>query len=578
MAGWFYSPPPPQQPRPHIAAFAPPPPPPVVNNPPFALRVPIIAKSGSSRYYGHGQQYGFKYVGGATSQGAATFGAVAGAVVSASGALNTGGSHLAGSAGAVVTARAQLTNFSSITLSGPLYTGIGGIFDPNLKWPFNAPVSGSVVLYDPTFIAIASNGEISSTSNNCSAQVQYFDGTNWNEVTVYLTPFQVGYGYASASVTGSLTVGNVSAALAGDAKAIASVSAALSAIIQLAADGAAIASASGSLTTAARFAGLVSALAQVTGSLSANITLAANAIANGSAQGTLGSVGASLAADSAGVVSASGNLSIAIQLAGAAAGLVSVKANLAGPALVGSAIAVATVTGQIATGAGLAAQVAAVARALGSLSTQIRMAASAGAVVSASGSLTVDVALTETPHYLLVAPYQRRLIDSVQQRFAMQPGPLPYAEFYLRVGERNTFGIDWSEWLANRWSRGSAVLLGFTVRPSVPNGYEFVCTTAGESGFAEPPWPARLGATIRDGSVVWTCQGMANDSLKNTLSSAVWTAPAGIAASSATVLGQISAVMLDTSAATAGVDYMVENTATMSDGEVKIGQIVIKVR
>lgn len=44
--------------------------------------------------------------------------------------------------------------------------------------------------------------------------------------------------------------------------------------------------------------------------------------------------------------------------------------------------------------------------------------------------------------------------------------------------------------------------------PTVRNGWVYKATTAGTSGGSEPAWPDELGATVSDGSVVWTCESL----------------------------------------------------------------------
>jgi hypothetical protein len=59
-----------------------------------------------------------------------------------------------------------------------------------------------------------------------------------------------------------------------------------------------------------------------------------------------------------------------------------------------------------------------------------------------------------------------------------------------------------------RWWQGPSVYsLGTLVAPQPPNGYYYKCTTAGTSGTSQPAFPTTIGATVNDGSVVWTCAG-----------------------------------------------------------------------
>lgn len=58
------------------------------------------------------------------------------------------------------------------------------------------------------------------------------------------------------------------------------------------------------------------------------------------------------------------------------------------------------------------------------------------------------------------------------------------------------------------WVANTAYALGATVVPTAgkENGWKYVCTTAGTSNATtEPTWPTTEGATVTDGTVVWTC-------------------------------------------------------------------------
>jgi hypothetical protein len=56
-------------------------------------------------------------------------------------------------------------------------------------------------------------------------------------------------------------------------------------------------------------------------------------------------------------------------------------------------------------------------------------------------------------------------------------------------------------WLANHAYAG-----GTRIVPTVPNGFSFQSNGAGTSGAVEPVWPTSPGATIADGTVVWTAR------------------------------------------------------------------------
>ena len=56
------------------------------------------------------------------------------------------------------------------------------------------------------------------------------------------------------------------------------------------------------------------------------------------------------------------------------------------------------------------------------------------------------------------------------------------------------------------WAASTAYSLGAKVKPTTANGNVYECTTAGTSGTTEPTWPTVDGATVTDGTVVWTCR------------------------------------------------------------------------
>lgn len=57
---------------------------------------------------------------------------------------------------------------------------------------------------------------------------------------------------------------------------------------------------------------------------------------------------------------------------------------------------------------------------------------------------------------------------------------------------------------ATAWTASKAYTVGESVNPAVANSYVYVCQTAGTSGATAPTWPTTEGATVTDGSAVWT--------------------------------------------------------------------------
>lgn len=498
------------------------------------------------------------------------------------------GAALAAAANDAIVANAALINWASVILTAPLYTGVGGIFDPNLVWPYTTPIVGSKISYDPTFITVLANGEINSTSNSCTAEIQFFDGTNVNEVDLTITPFMVGYASDTSSASGFM---GQAAALAGAASTLTSALAALTTGIPLAGAASDLASAAGALNTAIQLAGASADSSSATGTLtSTSAPLAGAGTDTTTAVASLTTLIA-LAGAAADVLTATGALTTQIILAGQAgditlaAGSLTTGVTVSGSAtdtttaagllgslqpLFGAANDVTTAAGSLLTQITLQASALSATLGAGNLSTAIQLSGAATDALSATGALGV-LALNTRPSRLITTTfYSNQLLGTA--------GPLPYAEYFSRAGDVEIYAIDWDGWLSNFWERGGIVPPGFVIRPTTPNGFSFVTVLGGQSGNAEPQWPSLLGQTVNDGSVIWASQAVDTTSLFATVQSATWLPPSGIIVSGAEVSGQVVIAEIDATAAVAGTNYAINVATKMSDGETKVGQIVLKVR
>lgn len=65
--------------------------------------------------------------------------------------------------------------------------------------------------------------------------------------------------------------------------------------------------------------------------------------------------------------------------------------------------------------------------------------------------------------------------------------------------------------IVSNWAASTAYALNASVNPSPANGFIYVATTAGTSAAAQPTWPTTAGATVTDGTVVWTAVWYWND-------------------------------------------------------------------
>lgn len=72
-----------------------------------------------------------------------------------------------------------------------------------------------------------------------------------------------------------------------------------------------------------------------------------------------------------------------------------------------------------------------------------------------------------------------------------------------------TIGIPKAASTLTAWAASTAYSLNDSRRPlNVVNGHKYKITTAGTSGASQPAWPVSSGATVSDGTAVWTEDGL----------------------------------------------------------------------
>jgi hypothetical protein len=338
----------------------------------------------------------------------------------------------------------------------------------------------------------------------------------------------------------------------------------------------------GGMSLAITAAGLASA----TGALFTQIPLSAAASGLGSAAAQFATAN-QLAAVSSAVANAQGGLSASLVLNALATGLTQVA-----PALSTSITAQGTAAGltgaqaALATGVQLATDGSAASNARGALSTAVAAySAQSGAVFSASAALNgnVNIATAANSNFVVTA----RLLTVLQPpgefadiRWLRVPrgGDVAYAEFFQGVGEQLWYGVNWEDWLASNWEANSSALVGQVLRPTIANGLEFACITAGQTGAVEPTWAAFVGGQVIDGSAIWQGQPISSASLDDTISGSSFSAPAGITLDSAQIQTLRSYLIIETPAALVGTDYNVLCTIYTTGGQQKIAKLRIKVR
>lgn len=394
--------------------------------------------------------------------------------------------------------------------------------------------------------------------------------------------------------------------LAASANAAANAASALTAAAQMAAVGGAVASAAAAPNTGIVLAATVTGLSYATAALGSGTSLTVTAAGLASASAGLvtqsllsasssgfASASAALASgpqfatNAAATASALAGLSTSILVSAQAVGLASATAALSGSVIVSvSASGVAIATAALATASRLNVQGNATASANAALSTAVAPY-SAFAQGSASASANLNGNITLAANASCISSVTARLLTVLQPpgefadiRWLRAPrgADVAYAEFFQGVGEQLWYGVNWEDWLASNWEANSSATLGQALRPSIPNGLEFVCITAGQTGAVEPLWPTYAGGVVVDGTAMWQGQAVTSVSLDDTISGSSFNAPSGVTLDSGQVLLQRSYLIIESLAAVVGTDYDVLCTIYTTGGQQKIAKLRIKIR
>lgn len=129
--------------------------------------------------------------------------------------------------------------------------------------------------------------------------------------------------------------------------------------------------------------------------------------------------------------------------------------------------------------------------------------------------------------------------------------------------------FEWFYRLVEPWRPGRSVAVNELARPTAPNGFVLLCSTAGMTHGREPAWPATADDTKADGSAIWTMKKPADASIPTIASCTYAITPSGELVEDDTGIDNtrfISRIRVDPTGAEPG-EYEIEATMTDSNGE-----------
>lgn len=125
------------------------------------------------------------------------------------------------------------------------------------------------------------------------------------------------------------------------------------------------------------------------------------------------------------------------------------------------------------------------------------------------------------------------------------------------------------------WRPNEAQSAAEFIRPTVPNGFSYECTTAGTTGTKEPRWPTTISATVTDGSVTWTCRAASGSGVNAITSPTATSDPTGLTIASVSV-SELHKILATYSGGTEGQSYDAVYSFTL-DGVTRIARQAVLV-
>ncbi len=126
-----------------------------------------------------------------------------------------------------------------------------------------------------------------------------------------------------------------------------------------------------------------------------------------------------------------------------------------------------------------------------------------------------------------------------------------------RSNEKLDYAFDLLIELSRVWEANTEFATGVRVRPSttrLQTGFEYISSGGQTSGAREPRWPKVDGETVVDGSITWTTAALSLDSLRDRISTVVWSAEDPLIAISDDVIGDDAGQQLATAWIAGGED------------------------